>query len=331
MANADNANRNPEPREAPVERKCSYKEFMSCQSFNFKGSEGAIRLIRWFERTKSLFSRSNCTEEYKKYCPWTEIKKKEDKFYHLTVKGNDPKTYRKRALYKSVPKDQHQCPGESLLAKGYECSSGPERSHGIIMENSIIMENTIIIEIIIIMKNSIIVENSIIMENSIITYLNLIETGAFTRRYTGSHYPKTYWASLLKDILGALPKDILGALPEDILGVITQRHNGSISRRHNGLPSKETTKYKKKTDEPVTSPRSKSASASKGTRLKSKAKMYEDVNVNLEKNDDEMIDANQGGSEQQNVSQESRFKQEEEDAHVTLTSVSDAQKADEPV
>nr|GFB76283.1 hypothetical protein [Tanacetum cinerariifolium] len=33
MANTDNANRNPEPREAPVARKCSYKEFMSCQPF----------------------------------------------------------------------------------------------------------------------------------------------------------------------------------------------------------------------------------------------------------------------------------------------------------
>nr|GEW70468.1 hypothetical protein [Tanacetum cinerariifolium] len=46
MANANNANRNPKPREAPVARKCSYKEFMSCQTFNFKGSEGAIGLIR---------------------------------------------------------------------------------------------------------------------------------------------------------------------------------------------------------------------------------------------------------------------------------------------
>nr|GEX95464.1 reverse transcriptase domain-containing protein [Tanacetum cinerariifolium] len=65
MANADNANRNPEPRDAPVARKCSYKEFMSCQSFNFKGSEGAIGLFRWFERTESVFSRSNCAEDYK--------------------------------------------------------------------------------------------------------------------------------------------------------------------------------------------------------------------------------------------------------------------------
>nr|GEU87846.1 reverse transcriptase domain-containing protein [Tanacetum cinerariifolium] len=65
MANANNANRNPEPREAPVVRKCSYKEFMSCQTFNFKGSEGAIGLIRWFERTESVFFRSRCAEENK--------------------------------------------------------------------------------------------------------------------------------------------------------------------------------------------------------------------------------------------------------------------------
>ncbi|GJV47468.1 reverse transcriptase domain-containing protein [Tanacetum coccineum] len=42
-----------------------YKEFMSCQPINFKGSEGAVGLIRWFERTESVFSRSNCTEDCK--------------------------------------------------------------------------------------------------------------------------------------------------------------------------------------------------------------------------------------------------------------------------
>ncbi|GKB29222.1 putative reverse transcriptase domain-containing protein [Tanacetum coccineum] len=65
MANADNTNRNTGEREAPVARKCSYKEFMSCQPINFKGSKGAVGLIRWFERTKSVFSRSNCTEDCK--------------------------------------------------------------------------------------------------------------------------------------------------------------------------------------------------------------------------------------------------------------------------
>ncbi|GJS65724.1 hypothetical protein Tco_0680288 [Tanacetum coccineum] len=65
MANADNTNRNTEEREALVARKCSYKEFMSYQPFNFKGSEGTVGLIRWFERTESMFSRSNCTEDCK--------------------------------------------------------------------------------------------------------------------------------------------------------------------------------------------------------------------------------------------------------------------------
>nr|GFB29741.1 reverse transcriptase domain-containing protein [Tanacetum cinerariifolium] len=65
MENADNTNRNPEPREAHVVRKCSYNEFMSCQPFNFKGSEGAVGLIRWFERKELVFSRTNRTEDCK--------------------------------------------------------------------------------------------------------------------------------------------------------------------------------------------------------------------------------------------------------------------------
>ncbi|GJU07011.1 reverse transcriptase domain-containing protein [Tanacetum coccineum] len=138
MANADNTNRNTREREAHVARKCSYKEFMSCQPINFKGSEGAVRLIRWFERTESVLSCSNYTEDckvkfatgtlteealswwnsfaqpigieeaykitlvefkkllIKKYCPRTEVQKMEDEFYHLTVKGNDLKTYVRR-------------------------------------------------------------------------------------------------------------------------------------------------------------------------------------------------------------------------------------------
>ncbi|GKE37192.1 hypothetical protein Tco_1460597, partial [Tanacetum coccineum] len=36
MSNTDNTNRNPETRETTVAIKCSYKEFMSCQPFNFK-------------------------------------------------------------------------------------------------------------------------------------------------------------------------------------------------------------------------------------------------------------------------------------------------------
>ncbi|GJR23561.1 hypothetical protein Tco_0972088 [Tanacetum coccineum] len=65
LANTDNTNRNSGPRETPITRKFSYKEFISCQPFYFNGTEGAIGLIRWFEQTESVFSRSNCAEETK--------------------------------------------------------------------------------------------------------------------------------------------------------------------------------------------------------------------------------------------------------------------------
>ncbi|GKD39919.1 reverse transcriptase domain-containing protein, partial [Tanacetum coccineum] len=185
MANTDNTNRNTRQRETPVARKYSYKEFMSCQPFNFKGSFSSLKtqdtlrawdnmiyalctcsLSRktsksviaklvvaatsyfiWQERNGRLFKnmkrtvnqgthsplskKKDCkvkfatgtlTEEslswwnsfaqpigieeaykipwsefkkllIKKYCPRNEIKKMEDEFYNLTVKGNDLKTY----------------------------------------------------------------------------------------------------------------------------------------------------------------------------------------------------------------------------------------------
>ncbi|GJS02989.1 hypothetical protein Tco_0319497, partial [Tanacetum coccineum] len=57
MTNAVNTTRNTVQGETPVARKCSYKEFMSCQPFNFKGTEGVVGLIRWFERTESASSK----------------------------------------------------------------------------------------------------------------------------------------------------------------------------------------------------------------------------------------------------------------------------------
>nr|GEY95969.1 reverse transcriptase domain-containing protein [Tanacetum cinerariifolium] len=135
MENTDNTTR---PRETHVARKCTYKEFMSCQPFYLNGTEGVVGLIHWFERTESVFSRSNCTEDCKvkfatgtltedalswwnsydkpirieqadkiawtelkrlltnKYCPRTEVKKMEDEFYNLVVKGNDLKSYIRR-------------------------------------------------------------------------------------------------------------------------------------------------------------------------------------------------------------------------------------------
>ncbi|GJT73223.1 hypothetical protein Tco_1032509 [Tanacetum coccineum] len=49
----------------PAVKTGNYKEFISCQPFYFNGTEGAVGLIRWFERTESVFSRSRCAEENK--------------------------------------------------------------------------------------------------------------------------------------------------------------------------------------------------------------------------------------------------------------------------
>nr|GFC35131.1 reverse transcriptase domain-containing protein [Tanacetum cinerariifolium] len=61
--NTSDTNRNLKPRETPVTKGGNYKEFISCQPFYFNGTEGAVDLIHWFERTESVFSHSNCVKE----------------------------------------------------------------------------------------------------------------------------------------------------------------------------------------------------------------------------------------------------------------------------
>ncbi|GJV38619.1 reverse transcriptase domain-containing protein, partial [Tanacetum coccineum] len=130
--------RNTEPREIPIAKRGNYKEFINCQPFYFNCTKGAVDLIRWFDRTESVFSHSKCAKEDRvtfstgtltndalswwnayaqpirieqanritwtelkrvltnKYCPRTEVKKMEDEFYNLVIKGNDLKTYVRR-------------------------------------------------------------------------------------------------------------------------------------------------------------------------------------------------------------------------------------------
>nr|GEX48564.1 reverse transcriptase domain-containing protein [Tanacetum cinerariifolium] len=59
----DNPNRNLGSRETHVAKRGNYKEFINCQPFYFNGTNGAVGLIRWFEHTESVFSRSKCAEE----------------------------------------------------------------------------------------------------------------------------------------------------------------------------------------------------------------------------------------------------------------------------
>ncbi|GKC51658.1 reverse transcriptase domain-containing protein [Tanacetum coccineum] len=51
---------------------CTYQDFMKCQPLNFKGTEGVVGLIRWFEKMETVFHISNCPEKYQvKYATCT--------------------------------------------------------------------------------------------------------------------------------------------------------------------------------------------------------------------------------------------------------------------
>ncbi len=42
---------------------CSYKTFMACKPWNFKGSEGAVGVVRWIEKMESVLDISGCSED----------------------------------------------------------------------------------------------------------------------------------------------------------------------------------------------------------------------------------------------------------------------------
>ncbi|GJS25289.1 reverse transcriptase domain-containing protein [Tanacetum coccineum] len=71
--NGGNGNPNENGRgDRPVARECTYQDFMKCQPLNFKGTEGVVGLIRWFEKMETVFHISNCPEKYQvKYATCT--------------------------------------------------------------------------------------------------------------------------------------------------------------------------------------------------------------------------------------------------------------------
>ncbi|GJZ32750.1 putative reverse transcriptase domain-containing protein [Tanacetum coccineum] len=85
-----------------VAPECTYQDFMKCQPLNSKGTEGDVRLIRWFEKMETVFHISNCPERElmklmtKVYCPRNEIQKMESELWNLTVKNNDLAAYTHR-------------------------------------------------------------------------------------------------------------------------------------------------------------------------------------------------------------------------------------------
>ncbi|GKF74253.1 hypothetical protein Tco_0220585, partial [Tanacetum coccineum] len=131
--NGGNGNPNENGRgDRPIARECTYQDFMKCQPLNFKGTEGVVGLIRWFEKMEIVFHISNCPEKYQVkyatctllnnaltwwnshkrtigteaafaiklmtevYYPRNEIQKMETEMWNLTIKNNDLATYTQR-------------------------------------------------------------------------------------------------------------------------------------------------------------------------------------------------------------------------------------------
>ncbi|GJZ71342.1 putative reverse transcriptase domain-containing protein [Tanacetum coccineum] len=46
-----------------IVRECTYQDFMKCKPLYFKGTEGVVELIQWFERMETVFRISNCSVE----------------------------------------------------------------------------------------------------------------------------------------------------------------------------------------------------------------------------------------------------------------------------
>nr|GFC72373.1 hypothetical protein [Tanacetum cinerariifolium] len=65
------------PRTVRPTRECTYKDYLNCGLLKFNGTKGIIGLTRWFDRTESVFSISNCIAE-------TQVK-----FASCTLIGSD--------------------------------------------------------------------------------------------------------------------------------------------------------------------------------------------------------------------------------------------------
>ncbi|GKD29083.1 hypothetical protein Tco_1239861 [Tanacetum coccineum] len=46
----------------PTARECTFAGFMKCNPTAFHGTEGAVELLRWFKKTKSVFGINECAE-----------------------------------------------------------------------------------------------------------------------------------------------------------------------------------------------------------------------------------------------------------------------------
>nr|GEX47667.1 putative reverse transcriptase domain-containing protein [Tanacetum cinerariifolium] len=99
--NGNNSHTSGTGRPVQVSRKCTYPDFLKCQPFNFKGTEGVVLLSQWFEKMESVFSISNC------------IVSCQVKFATCTLQGN-ALTWWNSHVKTTTPESAHAMPWRTL-------------------------------------------------------------------------------------------------------------------------------------------------------------------------------------------------------------------------
>nr|GEU84991.1 putative reverse transcriptase domain-containing protein [Tanacetum cinerariifolium] len=88
------------PAAAPMAWECSFGGFMKCGPTKFHGTEGAVELVRWFEKLRNTFEISECAEGKKmmtdEFCPTEEVQRLEDKLRHLKLRDMNIAVYTER-------------------------------------------------------------------------------------------------------------------------------------------------------------------------------------------------------------------------------------------
>ncbi|GJU04085.1 putative reverse transcriptase domain-containing protein [Tanacetum coccineum] len=75
-------------------RECTYPDFLKCQPLSFNGTEGVVRLTRWFEKMETVFHISNYPKKYQvKYAMCTLLNSE------LTWWNSHKRTIRIEAVY----------------------------------------------------------------------------------------------------------------------------------------------------------------------------------------------------------------------------------------
>nr|GEU43353.1 hypothetical protein [Tanacetum cinerariifolium] len=114
MTNTNNTNRNTRQRKTLVARKCSYKEFMSCQPFNFKDLKQGGSSDQELQKQRASHWKQSATSVSNLSCLWREME-----------------------LQKSVPKSKQRSTRD-ILAEGQERSPRSERSYRIIYDEKVV-------------------------------------------------------------------------------------------------------------------------------------------------------------------------------------------------